>query len=471
MEKRKETRANKLINNTIIFAIGNFATKFISFFLVPLYTNYLTTTEYGTIDFIYTICTIAIPIITLNIFEAIMRFSLDKDANIKKIISIGNTLVLTAIIVGLLIIPILNFTEFSEYSIMCYLYLITTATSQIYLTALKGQKKLKLYTVGNVLNTLLIAVLNILFLVKYDLGINGYFLAYIISNGIIIIYAFVIGKLWQYLTKYEFDKKLFKEMTKYSIILIPNSFMWWIINSVDRIMITSYISTSANGIYAISYKIPTMLTTIMSVFTQAWLFSAIEEDESEDKKEYTNKVFELLFVIITTMSIGLIAISKVFLKIYVAPEFYTAWKYMPYLLVGFVFLTMSTFISTSYNVNKDSKGFLKSGMLGALCNIVLNAIFIPLIGVSGAALATMISYIAIFTYRLIDTKKYVQINILKMKYFIMTVLLSISAILIFIENPLIIVAQIIIILTCILINKDIWRTILKVGLNKVLVKK
>ena len=471
MEKRKETRANKLINNTIIFAIGNFATKFISFFLVPLYTNYLTTTEYGTIDFIYTICTIAIPIITLNIFEAIMRFSLDKDANIKKIISIGNTLVLTAIIVGLLIIPILNFTEFSEYSIMCYLYLITTATSQIYLTALKGQKKLKLYTAGNVLNTLLIAVLNILFLVKYDLGINGYFLAYIISNGIIIVYAFVIGKLWQYLTKYEFDKKLFKEMTKYSIILIPNSFMWWIINSVDRIMITSYISTSANGIYAISYKIPTMLTTIMSVFTQAWLFSAIEEDESEDKKEYTNKVFELLFVIITTMSIGLIAISKAFLKIYVAPEFYTAWKYMPYLLVGFVFLTMSTFISTSYNVNKDSKGFLKSGMIGALCNIVLNAIFIPLIGVSGAALATMISYIAIFTYRLIDTKKYVQINILKMKYFIMTVLLSISAILIFIESPLIIVAQIIIILTCILINKDIWRTILKVGLNKVLVKK
>ena len=247
--------------------------------------------------------------------------------------------------------------------------------------------------------------------------------------------------------------------------------MWWIINSVDRIMITSYISTSANGIYAISYKIPTMLTTIMSVFTQAWLFSAIEEDESEDKKEYTNKVFELLFVIITTMSIILIAISKQFLKIYVAPEFYTAWKYMPYLLVGFVFLTMSTFISTSYNVNKDSKGFLKSGMLGAFCNIVLNAILIPLIGVSGAALATMISYIAIFIYRLIDTKKYVQIDIMKMKYFIMIILLITSATLIFIETPLIIAVQIIIILICIIINKNIWEIILKVGFNKMLRKK
>ena len=471
MKEIKETRANKLINNTIIFAIGNFATKFISFFLVPLYTNYLTTTEYGTIDFIYTICTIAIPIITLNIFEAIMRFSLDKDANIKKIISIGNTVIIATIILGLLIIPVLNFTKFADYSLLCYLYLITTAVSQIYLTVLKGQKKLKSYTAGNVVNTLLIAILNILFLVKYDLGINGYFLAYIISNGIIIVYAFVVGKLWQYLTKYEFDKKLFKDMTKYSVILIPNSFMWWIINSVDRIMITSYISTSANGIYAISYKIPTMLTTIMSVFTQAWLFSAIEEDESEDKKEYTNKVFELLFVIITTMSIILIAISKQFLKIYVAPEFYTAWKYMPYLLVGFVFLTMSTFISTSYNVNKDSKGFLKSGMLGAFCNIVLNAILIPLIGVSGAALATMISYIAIFIYRLIDTKKYVQIDIMKMKYFIMIILLITSATLIFIETPLIIAVQIIIILICIIINKNIWEIILKVGFNKMLRKK
>ena len=85
----EQNRNKYLMKNTVIFAIGNLGSRIINFFLVPLYTNLLSTEEYGVVDYIYTIGMLGVPIITLNISEAIMRFCLDKDADKYKIMSIG----------------------------------------------------------------------------------------------------------------------------------------------------------------------------------------------------------------------------------------------------------------------------------------------------------------------------------------------------------------------------------------------
>lgn len=78
------SRNSYLIKNTIIFTLGNLGSKLISFFLIPLYTNALTTAEYGVVDLVATVGTVAVPLLTLNICESVMRFALDEDANTKK---------------------------------------------------------------------------------------------------------------------------------------------------------------------------------------------------------------------------------------------------------------------------------------------------------------------------------------------------------------------------------------------------
>ena len=90
--------------------------------------------------------------------------------------------------------------------------------------------------------------------------------------------------------------------------------------------------------------------------------------------------------------------------------------YTPYLLIGNFFLTIGTFLSSMYTVNKDSKGFLYSGTLGAIINVSLNWILIPKIGIHGAALATCISYICVMLYRVVDTRKYMFTNVFKGEY-------------------------------------------------------
>lgn len=466
--KIKDSKSKYLMKNTIIFAIGNFATKLISFLLVPLYTNVLTTEQFGTVDLLYTLCSFLIPFFSFNITEAVLRFSLDKNSKMNKIISIALICCIFMIATSLVMIPILNnFIEFSEYSVLFYIYLVTFGISQILLINLKGQEKLKLFSIGNFLYALFVSIFNIIFLLALDKGIKGYFVAYIIANVILCIYGFMYGNVSNSIKNFDFDKKLFFNMIKYSIVLIPTSFMWWIMNFLDRIMLTKYISLSANGLYAISYKIPTILSVVSSIFTQAWLFSAIKEKDSEDKETYTNKIFNFLSFGTIVLALVLLMILKPLFKVYVSSDFYESWKYVPLLMLGYIFLTLGTFVSTSYNVNKDSKGLLYSSLIGAILNTILNLFFIPIIGIYGAALATAISYISVFIFRIIDTKKYVSIKITK-KFIYSIFLVTLMSLTLFIEESMImpIISGMITIIFILLIYKKDWSPILNIILKK-----
>lgn len=446
-----------LLSNISLFALGNLGTRLIIFLLVPLYTNFLNTSEYGTIDLIITISTILAPILILNISEAIMRFALDKDANYNSIMSIGLTVFLFAVVLGLGIVPVINlFLQIKVYSMYVYFYIVTLAGYTLFLCYLRGREMLFEYSVCSIIHTACIAVLNIFLLVVLKKGVKGYFMAYIISNMVAMIYSFYKGKVVNVLRNFSFDKKLFKEMLKYSVVLIPNSLMWWIMNSSDRAMVTNMIGLTANGVYSVSYKIPTILSTLTTIFTQAWCYSAIRENESQDKVKYNNMVYDNMIAIIIILAMGLITVIKPFMRIYVGQNFYEAWKYTPFLIIGFVFMSAGTFLSAQYTVHKDSKGFLFSGMAGAAINIILNFILIPRLGINGAAIATCISYVTVYVYRIIDTRKYLKLKVVRANHIIGLVLLITASLLVYIEN---IFGQLLLILNLIItviVFKDIW---------------
>lgn len=457
-----KNRSDYLIKNTIIFTMRNLGSKLISFFLVPLYTYALTATEYGVVDLIVTVGTVAVPVLTLNISEAVMRFALDKDADKKKITQIGTGILIIGMLLGLLIFPICHsFNKISQYSEFVYFYVVALSMSQLYLCDLRGKELLVYYSIGNVLNTFFIAALNILFLVVLKEGIEGYLKAYIIANTLTAIYAIVVGKGYKSFNFSEIDKGLLARMAKYSIVLIPNSFMWWIMNSSDRIMVSSMISVAANGIYAVSYKLPTLVSTLTTIFNQAWSYSAIREEGTADESEYNNKIFKVLIGIVMLTGIGILTFAKPFLSVYVSKEYYIAWKYMPFLTVGCVYLTMASFMATSYTVHKDSFGYLFSGMFGAIFNIVMNFILIPLIGVYGAAIATCISYILVFVFRLFHTRKYIKYNIKNKEFLLGSIILFLSAALMYVDNWSGFGLQCFLLLVVICLFSDIWLPIVR----------
>lgn len=455
------------MKNTAIFAVGSIATKLISFFLVPLYTNVLSAEQYGTADLVHTICMVLAPVVVLNIGESVMRFALDKDADHDEIMTIALVLFVGSLIVGLAIIPMARCVEsISEYAIYIYFFTVTMAGSQIFLCYLRGKEQLLEYSVGNIIQTAGIAGFNILYLVVLRQGLHGYFKAYIAAAIIAMLYAFLVGNVFDVLRHLRFNFSLAKEMVKYSVVLIPNTFMWWIINSSDRVLVASLIGSAANGVYAVSYKIPSVVSVIAGIFNQAWGYSAIHEDESEDKDRYSNIVYKGLVAVSVTSGIALLLIMKPLMSVYVEASYYEAWRYTPFLIIGNVFMTTGTFLASWYTVNKDSKGYLLSATCGAIVNIVLNLVLIPIFGIAGSALATCVSYIVVFVYRVRDTKKYITIEVINRKYVFAYMLLFLSGVTLFIDGllgELLILVELAVVIA---LFGDVWMTIVKKVVNR-----
>lgn len=117
-------RGKYLAKNTIIFTLGNLGTKLIQFFLVPLYTNVLSTADYGVVDLVTTIGMVLAPILLLNINDGVMRFALDKGADFNKIMSIGLAAFIFCLITGLVIFPIGNISnQLGNYSSYIFFFI------------------------------------------------------------------------------------------------------------------------------------------------------------------------------------------------------------------------------------------------------------------------------------------------------------------------------------------------------------
>lgn len=446
-----------LLKNTLLISLGSLGSKLITFFLVPLYTYVLSKEAYGTVDLITTISIVIIPIITLNIQESVMRFTMDKNSNFNQIVSVGLITMFITLLFGILSILILSSIDaLSEYSLLIGLYMVMYGFSQFLLCFIRGQEKLAEYSIINIIQVFFIAGINVVSLLWLKLGVKGYLISYILSYFITSIICSIRINLLHYIFHFEVNKKLASEMIKYSVVLIPNSLMWWIMNSLDRIMVTTMIGLEENGLYAVSYKIPSIIITLTTIFNQAWMFSAIKGKDDSDKEEYTNNIYTFFYSMLIIVSLFLILIMKPLMKIYVGNDFYNAWLYMPPLVIGTFFLTLGTFISNEYTTHKDSIGFLKSSSFGAFINLILNFLFIPMIGVMGAAIATCVSYLGVFIFRLCDTRKYLKLHVLDGTKTLEIILLVISGLFVYFNNALSIIVPAICLILEVLIKRKIF---------------
>ena len=192
------SRYKSLLKDTLIFAIGSIGTKLILFLMVPLYTNYMTSAEYGTADLIFTIAQLLVSILSVVIFDAVIRFGLSGGEKRENVLLVGFIVFVFSIILGAAITPIIGlYKTISEWKWYLYFYVVLSILYSIEFNYLKVMGKNKQYAAFNILQTGMMASFNVYFLVNKSLGVQGYLLAYILSTFIIDIIAFIYGKLWK----------------------------------------------------------------------------------------------------------------------------------------------------------------------------------------------------------------------------------------------------------------------------------
>ncbi|MDE6946189.1 MAG: oligosaccharide flippase family protein [Anaeroplasmataceae bacterium] len=408
----------KLLINIFIFGIGGFGQKVLSFFLIPLYTSSLSTQEFGTVDLIINVVQLFFPVLNLSIHDAILSFALDKNNNPKTVYKIGawyDVVSVAFFLCGVFLMKHIGIIQmdFSYLGFMCILYFLNIWNLYFSVVA-KADNKIILLSIAGLCNTLVYLILNILFLKFLSWGIEGYMFAYVAGTFVSMIVLVIGLQGWQFLGR-EYNKALSVQMRRFSRPLIFNQAAWWINNVSDRYMVTWLSGVHMNGIYAVAYKIPNILSICQNFITQAWSISAIEEYGGEQSTAYYSKVFSIYTFLLSVVTSLLLLFNNALAKYLFRNEFVGAGQYVPILLLAVLYSGGAYFLGAILVAEKDSMRIMTSTIVGAVSNVVLNILLIPQISVYGAALATLVSNFIMMLIRLVVLckKKCININIPK----------------------------------------------------------
>lgn len=454
-------KSKYLIKNMGILTLSNFSSKILVFLLVPLYTSVLSTTEYGAYDLSVSTATLFYPILTLNITDAIMRFSMDKTYDKKCIASIGLKFVSLSVIIFGIGMYVLNATnlrmDINGLEVYIFLYYISYVLNQYLIQLTKGLERVKDMGIAGILSTFVTLITNILFLLVFKWGLIGFFFASIFAQVISGVYLSLRIRLWTYIDFKLKDRVLQQEMLAYSIPLIATVVGWWINSTADKYVVTFMLGVASNGILSVSYKIPQIINTLQGIFTQAWQISAIKEYGERDTAVFYGNTFTIINLLMCVACSWLILLTKLLARILYAKSFYVSWKYVPFLLIASVLNCASGLLGPILSAKKNTKAMMWSALLGAGANIVLNIILVYCLGIQGATIATVLcSYIIYFV-----RKKAVGEDIQLDNYVVILMswgLLCVQAIIeIYYSNYLL---EIIIILALFMINKKLIKQFL-----------
>lgn len=419
----------KLFSNTLTFAIGSFSSKILVILLIPIYTNALSKAEGGITDVLTQIANWAIPIASVTIAEAVIRFGLDKAYDKKAVFTIGNVVCLG----GLGVFGVLMFiftiagvakNYLGTYGIILYLYIFMSSMKTLYSTYVRALEKVKLFAVNGIITTLFTLLFNVLFYMVFPkdyafFGIGGvfaspvakYLLAVLLSDFISIIFLIFTAKLWKHFDRASWNRDLLRTMLQYSVPLIPAQLLWLITNSSDTFMTTYIMGENYNGVLSAAYKIPNIVATVYLMFGQAWNMSAITENDSKDRDQFYEKVFDFNQSLIYILAGGCLLIIQPLTNILIGAEFHDSIRYSPILIYSTVFSCFTTFMGSIYIATKKSKRSLFTSFISGAVNVGVNLLLIPRIGLYGPAISTVVAYLAVFVARVFDSRKLIPFRI------------------------------------------------------------
>lgn len=404
-----------LVKNVGLLTISSFATKLLSFFLVPLYTSVLTTGEYGTYDLFTTTVGILVPILTLNIQEGLLRFAMDRDANKAALVTVSAryTLIGCSIVAAVLAVILLMGYFPLESRFALYFLLVFSSQAFYGLTSCyaRGTCRIKELSVSGVIASATTIALNIVFLLPLHMGLDGYFLANIIGPLFQAAYLGLVTKMPRETHLGKRYTKQTKDLLNYARPLIANSVAWWVNNLSDRYIVTFFCGVAANGVYSVATKIPSILNVFQTIFNQAWSISSTRDFDPEDRDGFFANTYRTYNCLMTLICSAIVLADKPLAHFLYANDFYIAWQYVPWLTIAILFGALTGYLEGFFIAVKDSKTPARSTVAGAVTNIIMNFALTPWMGPLGAAIATAVCYLETWVLRLWFSQRYIKLRI------------------------------------------------------------
>jgi O-antigen/teichoic acid export membrane protein len=427
---------SKIIKNTSLYTIGHIIPKAAQFLLLPLYTRYLTPSDYGIIQSMTVLSTILTIFFSMAVERSIPRLYFDQSNEKEKkdylgtvfVILLGiSTLMLIVVLIGRsLVSQIFVSIPFYPYYLYAILTVYFTVFGLIPKTYLQVSQKAGKFILISLAEFFIMTGFIIYFIVFAGRGASGMLLGKLVKSIIFIpLFIIIISKI----INFKFRKEIAKESLSYSWPMVPGLLSAFVLNLSDRIFIERYFTLKDVGLYSLSYKLSQVLLIFTQGFNKAYepiFFKLANNEKAIVAKRKLFKYNRVYIIVLITGALLISLFSKEFVLLLDA-KYKSTYKLVPIILIGILVNSMGGLFNRSIYQSKKTKQIMYLVLSSAVLNIMLNFVLVPRYGSYGAAYATTVTFTFFFFIKYFYSKKCYFVPFAwkeMMPYFIIFIILS-----------------------------------------------
>lgn len=399
-------KLKRLGAETAIYGVSTIIGRFLTFLLVPFYTNVLSSpSDYGIVATVYAYIAFLNVVYGYGMESAYFRYASgmeigDATQNFSTpFVSIFVTSLIFSIILHSLSTPVAGLIGigFDYGNVVRYSawILFFDALCLLPFASLRLQNRAKLFAAIKLLNIVSNLLLNLILLLKFKLGIEGIFISGLISSA--LTFALLIPVILKQF-HLDFRGDLYKHLLRFGLPLIPAALSGIAIQVIDRPILKALTNDSVVGIYQANYRLGIFMMLVVSMFDYAWRPFFLTTAREQDAKEIFSRVMtyfllgtSFIFLVLSFFIEDLVRIHILGHHL-IKQEYWSGLSIVPVVLCAYIFTGMNTVLVAGVHIEKKTHVLAYTTGTGAVVNIVANYLLIPPFGMLGAAFATLLSY-------------------------------------------------------------------------------
>jgi len=392
----------RLIKGSFTYGVGSLSQRVISFLLIPVYTRFLTTGDYGIVAVAASTASILQCLLGMELHGAVVRHYYDYQGSPREVREYITTIFTFFLAVGLLGITLLSLlgrplfeafltkVPFHPYIRLTLWTALFTVSGNILLSLYRAREQAGRFVALGILKFLVSLGAVLYFVTVLQQGalgkIKGGFFAGLLFFVVFLVLTFREGA-------FSFSINKLSNALRFGLPLVPHALSAWVLAAADRFLLERMTSLSAVGLYNLGYQIGMVMSLIVSAVNFAWapIFYDVAKNEA-DAKALLARMFTLYTVFVSTLAVGVILFSREVILIMAAKPFHGAHVVVPAIAVGYLF--QGLYFMSGMPIFYVKKTYAMPFLTGtaALTNIGLNIWWIPHYGMMGAAYATLVAF-------------------------------------------------------------------------------
>lgn len=398
-----------LARHSLIYGLGTVSNRIAAFFLLPIYTRFLSSHDYGVKELVGLSTDVIGILLSTAIASAIYRFYFEYEDLEEKQEVIGSALIGIAGI-GIIVLfvlslfarkisaIVLNSAELYYYFIISFTSMWINSLNSVGLDYLRATYQSIRFVVLSIGRLIISIFLNIYFICFLKMGVIGILLSTLITS--VLVFCILVVPLSMKI-KLRFSTKKLRQMIKFGFPLVPSQLGGFIVHLSDRFFIKGYCSIAEAGIYSLGYRLGAIPANFVAYpFNQAWQPRRFELYKNRDSETIFGRVFTYFLGLMVFASLVVAGLSREVLMIIADRQFWGAYKVVPLIALAVTVFSFHYHFNIGILISKKTKYLAYINLSNAALVIMLNILLISAYGVYGAALATLISFIykAALTY-------------------------------------------------------------------------